>query len=57
MPRQSVSLFESPALPPALLLLAAPRGFCAGVRRAIQAVRDAIAAHGAAGLCAPGDRP
>ena len=33
-------------LPPATLLLAAPRGFCAGVRRAIQAVRDAIAVHG-----------
>lgn len=33
-------------LPPALLLLAAPRGFCAGVRRAIQAVRDALAEHG-----------
>jgi 4-hydroxy-3-methylbut-2-enyl diphosphate reductase len=29
------------------LLLAAPRGFCAGVRRAIDAVRDAIAVHGA----------
>jgi len=29
-----------------LVLLAAPRGFCAGVRRAIDAVRDALAAHG-----------
>jgi 4-hydroxy-3-methylbut-2-enyl diphosphate reductase len=29
------------------VLLAAPRGFCAGVRRAIEAVRDAIAVHGA----------
>ncbi len=29
------------------LLLAAPRGFCAGVRRAIDAVRDALARHGA----------
>ena len=28
------------------LLLAAPRGFCAGVRRAIDAVRDALAKHG-----------
>jgi len=28
------------------VLLAAPRGFCAGVRRAIDAVRDALAAHG-----------
>jgi 4-hydroxy-3-methylbut-2-en-1-yl diphosphate reductase len=29
------------------ILLAAPRGFCAGVRRAIDAVRDALAKHGA----------
>jgi 4-hydroxy-3-methylbut-2-enyl diphosphate reductase len=29
------------------ILLAAPRGFCAGVRRAIDAVRDALALHGA----------
>jgi len=29
------------------LLMAAPRGFCAGVRRAIDAVRDALAKHGA----------
>jgi 4-hydroxy-3-methylbut-2-enyl diphosphate reductase len=29
------------------VLLAAPRGFCAGVRRAIQAVEDALDAHGA----------
>lgn len=29
------------------VLLAAPRGFCAGVRRAIDAVRDALAKHGA----------
>ena len=28
------------------LLLANPRGFCAGVRRAIDAVRDALAVHG-----------
>lgn len=28
------------------LLLASPRGFCAGVRRAIDAVRDALAVHG-----------
>ena len=28
------------------LLLASPRGFCAGVRRAIDAVRDALATHG-----------
>ena len=35
------------ALPEVTLLLASPRGFCAGVRRAIQAVRDALARHGA----------
>lgn len=29
------------------VLLAAPRGFCAGVRRAIDAVRDALRVHGA----------
>lgn len=29
------------------ILLAAPRGFCAGVTRAITAVRDALAKHGA----------
>ena len=34
-------------LPEIRLLLAAPRGFCAGVRRAIQAVRDALRHHGA----------
>jgi 4-hydroxy-3-methylbut-2-enyl diphosphate reductase len=35
------------ALPPLDILLAAPRGFCAGVRRAIDAVRDALRVHGA----------
>jgi 4-hydroxy-3-methylbut-2-enyl diphosphate reductase len=29
------------------VILAAPRGFCAGVRRAIDAVRDALSNHGA----------
>ena len=29
------------------VLLSAPRGFCAGVRRAIDAVRDALSKHGA----------
>ena len=55
MPRQSafsqrplqVLPQACPAVPQVRLLLAAPRGFCAGVRRAIQAVRDAIAEHGA----------
>jgi 4-hydroxy-3-methylbut-2-enyl diphosphate reductase len=32
--------------PAAKVLLAAPRGFCAGVRRAIDAVIDALAVHG-----------
>lgn len=47
MPRQPESPREVLSLPPATLLLAAPRGFCAGVRRAVRAVRDAIATHGA----------
>jgi 4-hydroxy-3-methylbut-2-enyl diphosphate reductase len=34
-------------LPDLKVLLAGPRGFCAGVRRAIDAVRDALASHGA----------
>jgi 4-hydroxy-3-methylbut-2-enyl diphosphate reductase len=34
------------ALPPIDILLTAPRGFCAGVRRAIDAVLDALALHG-----------
>ena len=46
MPLPSNSPRQTHSLPPALLLVAAPRGFCAGVRRAIQAVRDAIAEHG-----------
>jgi 4-hydroxy-3-methylbut-2-enyl diphosphate reductase len=33
--------------PPLDVLLAAPRGFCAGVRRAIDAVEDALDAYGA----------
>jgi 4-hydroxy-3-methylbut-2-en-1-yl diphosphate reductase len=33
--------------PPINILLAAPRGFCAGVRRAIEAVEDALITHGA----------
>ena len=36
----------SSALPPIRLLLASPRGFCAGVRRAIQAVEDALRLYG-----------
>lgn len=34
-------------LPHLHVLLASPRGFCAGVRRAIDAVRDALRVHGA----------
>lgn len=34
-------------LPPLDVLLAAPRGFCAGVRRAIDAVEDALRVYGA----------
>jgi 4-hydroxy-3-methylbut-2-enyl diphosphate reductase len=35
-------LRQPPSRPPVAILLAAPRGFCAGVRRAITAVEDAI---------------
>lgn len=35
------------SLPQLRVLLASPRGFCAGVRRAIDAVRDALRLHGA----------
>jgi 4-hydroxy-3-methylbut-2-en-1-yl diphosphate reductase len=38
---------DYPLKPERRILLAAPRGFCAGVRRAIDAVRDAIRYHGA----------
>lgn len=38
---------DAEPLRPLRILLAAPRGFCAGVRRAIDAVRDALAVHGA----------
>lgn len=38
---------SDPTLPPLTLRLAAPRGFCAGVDRAIQIVERAIAKHGA----------
>src|ERR671914_2927683 len=34
-------------LPPLTILLCAPRGFCAGVVRAIDAVEKALAIHGA----------
>lgn len=38
---------QAVALPVVTLLLASPRGFCAGVRRAIRAVRDALSQFGA----------
>ena len=37
---------DSRRLPVAEVVLAAPRGFCAGVSRAIDAVRDALRVHG-----------
>jgi len=36
-----------PQLPPLTLYLAAPRGFCAGVDRAVRIVEEALARHGA----------
>lgn len=38
---------DRPLLPPLRVLLAAPRGFCAGVRRAIAAVEEALIRYGA----------
>jgi 4-hydroxy-3-methylbut-2-en-1-yl diphosphate reductase len=40
-------LSEAPARVPKRLLLAAPRGYCAGVDRAVQAVEQALELHGA----------
>ncbi len=40
-------MLESPNKPDLTVLLASPRGFCAGVDRAIQIVEKAIAQHGA----------
>src|SRR5829696_4575204 len=38
---------EAPAVPtPKRILLAAPRGYCAGVDRAVQAVEQALELHG-----------
>lgn len=38
---------QEAGLPEVQIILATPRGFCAGVRRAIDAVRDALRRHGA----------
>lgn len=38
---------QNPSRPPLHILLAAPRGFCAGVDRAIQIVEQALERHGA----------
>ena len=42
---------------PEKILLAAPRGYCAGVDRAVQTVERALELYGAPGLRAQGDRP
>lgn len=47
MVSQSLYLDQRHAAGCKSVLLANPRGFCAGVRRAIAAVEDALAAHGA----------
>ena len=39
------------AKPPLTVLLAGPRGFCAGVDRAIRIVEEAIRRYGAPGPC------
>ena len=41
------------AKPPLDILLCAPRGFCAGVDRAIQIVEMALEKYRGAGLCPP----
>lgn len=46
-PIHRMSRGEGTPLPKVRILLAAPRGFCAGVSRAIQAVEEAIARFGA----------
>lgn len=38
------------------IYLAEPRGFCAGVRRAIFMVENALAQYGRSGLCASRNR-
>lgn len=43
-PSEPLMLADRPEI---RVILAAPRGFCAGVRRAIDAVRDALSRHGA----------
>ena len=45
--RQQVKDPSAAGSPPIRVLLASPRGFCAGVRRAIDAVRSALEVHGA----------
>ena len=40
-------MHPNPSLPPLRIILAGPRGFCAGVDRAIRVVEEAIRQHGA----------
>ena len=47
LPDLPASPTSSPSRPPLAILLAAPRGFCAGVDRAIQIVEQALAKWGA----------
>ena len=47
MPASSCRGHRRQELPPLKILLAAPRGFCAGVDRAIQIVELALAKYGA----------
>lgn len=45
--RQTKKTQPSPQKPPILVRLASPRGFCAGVERAIRTVEEALAVYGA----------
>ncbi|MEZ5916223.1 MAG: 4-hydroxy-3-methylbut-2-enyl diphosphate reductase [Parvularculaceae bacterium] len=42
-----MNLADTPVIPKIVVRLAAPRGFCAGVERAIRTVEDALAIYGA----------
>src|SRR5438552_1956973 len=45
--RSMAATSKAPARTPKRVLLAAPRGYCAGVDRAVQAVEQALDLHGA----------
>ena len=54
--RSPRAMSAAPTKPPLRVILCAPRGFCAGVVRAIDVVERALADLWLPGLCAPRDR-